>query len=294
LSSALQTEASGWRTGAFLIGDAPNPLALVFDHQKAIATLAAAFLALSVGFADKLVQISEFSWAPHLLIAVWVLLGVAVILILAGSAKLQGYLLKPPENPADPIQVANYKRKYNVAATQTGFAALCLVIAAILFAVFGAGIVLNPKDKVKASVAARNAIKFASALPGNPQAHWRVKSVTFDDEASVYRVEVTQEGSMTSYVVTIKKADGEPQKLDQKLTAAAPNSAAHSIDPADVQRRLNALGFGAGKADGVIGRRTTSAIRKFQARNQLPATGSLDTRTLALLGSAATPGESSK
>lgn len=51
-----------------------------------------------------------------------------------------------------------------------------------------------------------------------------------------------------------------------------------------VQQQLNARGFGAGPVDGVIGERTQVAIREFQARQGLPATGRLDARTVEALG----------
>ncbi|QNT70159.1 peptidoglycan-binding domain-containing protein [Defluviicoccus vanus] len=46
-------------------------------------------------------------------------------------------------------------------------------------------------------------------------------------------------------------------------------------DIRDAQRLLNALGYGAGAADGVIGPRMRSAIADYQSRNGLEQTGQL-------------------
>jgi len=50
------------------------------------------------------------------------------------------------------------------------------------------------------------------------------------------------------------------------------------------QIALNARGYDAGPADGVLGNRTRNAIRLFQGDNQVPVTGRLDGDTLVKLG----------
>ena len=52
---------------------------------------------------------------------------------------------------------------------------------------------------------------------------------------------------------------------------------------ADVQRFLNALGYGAGPADADFGQRTRRAIRRFEAANGYPETGFLDANRHARL-----------
>jgi len=54
-----------------------------------------------------------------------------------------------------------------------------------------------------------------------------------------------------------------------------------------VQRALNALGYGAGPEDGLMGARTRSAIRSFQRRRNDPATGRLTTAQAEALFDAA-------
>lgn len=49
------------------------------------------------------------------------------------------------------------------------------------------------------------------------------------------------------------------------------------------QQRLNALGLEPGPADGVVGPRTRAALRSYQQRRGLPATGELDFSTIAAL-----------
>ncbi len=51
-----------------------------------------------------------------------------------------------------------------------------------------------------------------------------------------------------------------------------------------VQQALNSRGYDAGPADGVWGKSTEDALRRFQASQSFEATGRLDDRTRAALG----------
>ncbi len=57
-------------------------------------------------------------------------------------------------------------------------------------------------------------------------------------------------------------------------------------DVAVVQRRLNALGFDAGRPDGMLGPRTRTALRDWQDSAGLPVTGEIDSRVMAHLAEA--------
>lgn len=54
---------------------------------------------------------------------------------------------------------------------------------------------------------------------------------------------------------------------------------------ADLQQRLNDLGFASGEVDGVFGPITQGAVRRFQMQNDLNTTGRLDAETAARLNS---------
>lgn len=51
-----------------------------------------------------------------------------------------------------------------------------------------------------------------------------------------------------------------------------------------VQQKLTEQGHDAGQADGVMGPKTQQALKEFQQKNQLQATGKIDQETLAELG----------
>lgn len=64
-----------------------------------------------------------------------------------------------------------------------------------------------------------------------------------------------------------------------------PNGAAEKFDAAayQVQKKLEELGYDPGLADGIWGKKTTEALKRFQRDNGLPVTGQLDARTKAEL-----------
>lgn len=51
----------------------------------------------------------------------------------------------------------------------------------------------------------------------------------------------------------------------------------------EIQKQLLALGYQAGTADGVMGKRTIDALRKFQKDNNLPQSGQADSETAGIL-----------
>src|SRR5690242_19253561 len=54
-------------------------------------------------------------------------------------------------------------------------------------------------------------------------------------------------------------------------------------DVTELQRRLNALGFDAGREDGILGRATVAALTEFQRNAGLPADGICGDTTIAAL-----------
>jgi hypothetical protein len=62
-------------------------------------------------------------------------------------------------------------------------------------------------------------------------------------------------------------------------------------DTASAQAKLKELGYDPGPVDGVIGKKTTDAVRSYQQKEGLSVTGKLDTQTLTKLGIPGTPTE---
>lgn len=60
------------------------------------------------------------------------------------------------------------------------------------------------------------------------------------------------------------------------LTVFSGLAYASSVEIYAIQERLNSLGFEVGTADGLYGKKTKSAIKKYQQKNGLPPTGTID------------------
>jgi peptidoglycan endopeptidase LytE len=85
--------------------------------------------------------------------------------------------------------------------------------------------------------------------------------------------------------------DSAPQSQAQ-AQAQAPVSSRSMVRSA--QQQLKSSGYYTGKIDGIDGRMTRAAIRKYQADNNLTVTGRLDTDTLQKLGVQQPGGEASR
>lgn len=281
MGTALDAEAAKWTTGQFQIGDAPNPISLLYEHTKGIATLAIGFLGFSVGFSDKLVQSANFAAAPWMLTGVWVLLILSVILVLAASANLHVYLFLPP-NTAVPSEVERYKARYNRAATEIGIAGWSLAGAAAVFTIFGAMVMFYAPRPLTLEAAIGRASAFVDRVVEH-KAKWRVDATSLDETGKLQRIAMADDAARQSYSIAVRIADGEIAqfaRLEPKPAAPAPEQ----VDVMALQRWLLERGYRPGPVDGKFGVRTASALRQFQLQSNLRATGRVDDDTLKALG----------
>lgn len=71
-----------------------------------------------------------------------------------------------------------------------------------------------------------------------------------------------------------------PANAVKPVSTATPPANTVRMTPKDAQAKLNALGYDVGTPDGVLGRKSIAAIRKFQGDKGLPVTGQLDSQTM--------------
>lgn len=62
------------------------------------------------------------------------------------------------------------------------------------------------------------------------------------------------------------------------------STTSNEVSIKDIQNKLNDLGYDCGKADGKMGEKTKTAIKKFQKDNGLEADGKAGPKTLEALG----------
>lgn len=67
-------------------------------------------------------------------------------------------------------------------------------------------------------------------------------------------------------------------------TSSKKSSTTKSADIKKAQQKLNELGYNCGKADGIMGKKTKAAIKKFQKDKGLTVDGVLGTKTKGALG----------
>jgi peptidoglycan hydrolase-like protein with peptidoglycan-binding domain len=87
----------------------------------------------------------------------------------------------------------------------------------------------------------------------------------------------------------VQAAAGNSTQSPQNAASQAPAQALKA-DPllkpmtvTEIQKQLLALGYQVGTADGVMGKRTVDALKKFQQDNNLPRTGQADYETMGKL-----------
>jgi len=90
---------------------------------------------------------------------------------------------------------------------------------------------------------------------------------------------------MASVVVSLSTLGGLAGSRDSVYAASAVPAAATSQPRfiREAQRTLGEMGYRPGPIDGVVGRRTQSALARYQRSEGIPVTGLLDAETLVRL-----------
>lgn len=93
-------------------------------------------------------------------------------------------------------------------------------------------------------------------------------SDVFDDDCDVAVRTFQQERGLTADGIvgpdTFRRLDEARWQLGDRVLQFVPGTLMRGDDVAELQRRLNQLGFDSGRADGMFGRNTDSALREFQ------------------------------
>lgn len=99
---------------------------------------------------------------------------------------------------------------------------------------------------------------------------------------------LTPKGEHSQNRVLVPTSPPTPSATPQSAqsTSVPQNAPQDGMAIAEMQKILLGLGYQPGPADGVNGKRTVDALKKFQKANQLPATGVLDADTVTRLRSA--------
>jgi len=111
--------------------------------------------------------------------------------------------------------------------------------------------------------------------------------------------EKIDEGTDKAADATKEKVAEASDKIDAKMEKTTARSADRVAGPTNVQVKnaqvaLQDIGLYDGKIDGIYGRRTIKAVAEFQAKNDLPRTGTLTERTRDKLQQVASAGDMKK
>jgi peptidoglycan hydrolase-like protein with peptidoglycan-binding domain len=91
---------------------------------------------------------------------------------------------------------------------------------------------------------------------------------------------------LAAVVPALAQQTGAQSPPPASAQATTPISLTHD-QIVQLQQALNDAGFDAGEVDGVFGAKTTEALKRFQTKAGLKATGHIDQQTLALVGMSA-------
>jgi hypothetical protein len=156
-----------------------------------------------------------------------------------------------------------------------------LLILFWLFLGFGVGLGLFAETHSSASQVVEAVTKELPTVTGISPVKWTFTSMSWDDASQSYALIVDSDNPATTWLVTY---DTRNRRI-AKSTLKGPNQPPSTFfGISDVQRRLLDLGYHPGPVDGIMGRNTIDAVRRFQIDHSLQATGGLDKETIEKLG----------
>ena len=163
----------------------------------------------------------------------------------------------------------------------------------------------SDRDLWAESAATNTAAAYAGYLSAYPKGEFapaaerRLTEIRLTEEAAKPAPTPTPQGAAPAPAAPAPSVAARPKPEPARLPAGQVTENNLGLSRADrvtIQRRLNTLGYATGGADGVFGTRSRGAIRGWQQRNGLSATGYLTANQLALLrdqaGAAASSTES--
>lgn len=195
------------------------------------------------------------------LIAAWLLTGCATPTVVAvkqaGDANLSCAQMKDEFAQAD-----NYLKAAKKERTVTG----TNVAAAIFFLPGLLGTYVNTEEAI-------NAAKDRQALL-TKLAQKKNCDLNPETAESQPLVQASNDSSIQSPRNPAGQAPSQPAKAVQSFMP---------MTAMEIQKQLLALGYQVGAADGVMGKKSLDALKKFQKDNGLPSTGQADTETVTRL-----------
>ncbi len=114
-------------------------------------------------------------------------------------------------------------------------------------------------------------------------------SPSSEEIARIANIEVAKAVIAISPSSQLSQKQGKLQAIDisnnNANLVAATNVSNKPLSIFEIQQKLVTLGYGVGKPDGMMGKKTINALMKFQEQNSLPITGKIDVKTTDILRS---------
>jgi len=181
----------------------PSPWEFLHDDTKTVITLATAFLGLTVTFSDKLLQPEPTIWEIGLLVSTWMSLCVVIITGIIASAGISTYLRGKTANA-------------NSSMASLNIAFYSLVLAAVLFIIFGGIQISERPQHADASSSVTVAVQLLASTYANSGGDWIAESLIWNKTTQEYQIVVVNDSIHSKFLVVVEGESGEVTRFERQ------------------------------------------------------------------------------
>lgn len=247
----------------------PSPWTVLSEFSKGIVTLSSAIFALTATFSGNLLGKPNGSIYLWILLLSWACLAFSIWSAATCHAFLVNYL-------RDDTDVVSRGR----AIWRANASHITMLLGLLLFAAFAILCLSDkPVEMLDARGAASKTVGAAIDMYKRPASDFALHAANWAERTKTYNVTLDQESRSRRLYFEIDASNGH---VVQSSAQEMAKTVVHP-DSFEAQLQLFRQGYKPGPIDGVIGKRTTAAIVRFQADHALPTSGMLDQATWAAL-----------
>lgn len=197
-----------FKTGTFLVDEAPNPVKVVIEHSKTLITISTAFMALVASFSDKLLSDAPSTFYCWLFGILWLALLAALFCGVVSAQWLHQFILWPSEDKGVDEAQKEAKRMHNLSADAANIGPYCLLVAGVAAMWLSISKVCDGAKPLDTDKCTKLSIAYLNSFPGLPPSNWILEKMEWTESNKLCCITLKNPQITTAYTLTVDAKKG--------------------------------------------------------------------------------------